>query len=460
MEYQEEKLENTDNQQQTNLEDSQVASNIINDAKDDAKTSDDAIEEKEYAREDSEDGFTRNSTEIAFLKASHKYEVIANKLLGNFDDDGHYVISSDILKELIELKKVVDKKTDQGMFLNAIYKDATPFVFFLSKPEVDDKNVATSVLYLHEKVEKVNGYMVDTITSTIGSYSYAFDDYYMDYCFGAFNITEKKGEDDGKNLDDKKFIDARLKYLEAVRAASKEKYINLEESYFNKRLQILNEIPQGAIILSEFNKKRAQIDKYFLIADRNKFRALNELLTAILEANPTITMQMPAYKILMGTLNGKYLSGVKTISAEIAKDEQIQAAKKNQIMLVEGSGFTYSEAIVPKSQKGAVKVGAPKAKAATKGGSRSFGGGGKGGKGGGGKKGGGGGKKKDEEKKKPMGKYDAHQSNQPPKVEAKEIVKPKLISQKPDENKTEPPKKKEGLNRRKWNNADDMSPNL
>ena len=455
MEYQDEKLDNIDVQQQADLKDSQVATKINESVSDDVKTSDDVMEEKEYIREDSEDGFTRSSTEIALLKASHKYEVIANRLLGNFDEDGHYVISTDILKELIELKKVVDKKADEGIFLKATYKDATPFIFFLSKPEVDDKNLATSTLYLHEKVEKVNGYIVDTITSTIGSYSYAFDDYYMDYCFGAFNIIEKKGDDDGKNLDDKKFLDARLKYLQAVRAASREKYVNLEENYFNKRLQILNEIPQGAIILSEFNKKRAQIDKYFLIADRNKFRALNELLTAILEANPIITMQMPAYKILMGTLNSKYLIGVKDISAEIAKDEEIQAAKKNQIMLVEGSGFTYAEALIPKSNKGAVKVGAPKAKAASKGGSRSFGGGGgKGGKGGGGKKGGGGGKKKNDEKKKPMGKLDNHQTTQPPKIEARETVEPELISQKKEA------KKKEGLNKRKWNNADDMSPNL
>ncbi len=369
--------------------------------------------DEKYIREDSEFGYTRNSTEIALLKASRKYETVNNNLLGNFDENGNYKISYSILEELIALKKVIVKKSDTECTAKTDYKDGTIFNFTLKfEPVNKENNTQTALLSLNETISKVNGYIKNTISTVVGFYNFKFDEFFYENALKAFHFVEKESDDsEGALKGPAKFIDARYDYLHAVKLASKEKYLGLEESYFNKRVQILNEIPQGAIILSEFNKKRVQLEKFFLM-DKNKFRALNELLTSILEANPEVAQSMPAYDILMGSLNSKYLLTTREISEKIKSDEKVKETKQAQINLVEGKGVTISEMLVP-SGKGKVAVGAPpKKKVASK--SKSAGGGG----GGGGKKGGGGGKKdkkkdkkKDDAKKKLLSPYTpSHQS--------------------------------------------------
>jgi len=367
------------------------------------------IEDKNevYQREDSEKGFVRNSIEIPLLKASRKYDVIANMLLGNFDDDGKYIIPKEILQELIALKKYIYQKTPEGTIIKGEYKDGYGFEFFLTKPKIDkEKEKGMCVLYIREIVSKVNGYIQNTLSTPVGTYIYKYDELYDSNSLKAFNINEQKEGDDGAMKKPTYFIDARFEYLKAVTTASQELYKLLELNYFNKRIQILNEIPQGTIILSEFNKKRDQLDKYFLAENKNKYRFLNELLTSILEANPNILAQMPAYKILMGSLNNKYLYSIIEIGEKIKKDSKVTEAKQKQIDLLEGKTSVAIKEIL--GNVGKIAVGAPTKKksgpAKSKGNS---GGGGGGGKGGGGKDGDGGGgkkdKKKEDEKKKVLG---------------------------------------------------------
>lgn len=356
-----------------------------------------------YKRDDNDNGYTRNSTEIALLKACRKYDVVANHLLGTYNEQGEYSISTKILEELLSLKKVIEKVVDDEIFVKAQYKDGITFHFVL-KTVVKDQELGTttSVLYLNEPILKVNGYIQETLSTAVGTYTFKTDEFYSTNCQKAFHIVEKETDDDeGALKTPAKFIDARYNYISEVMKASANKYKELEENYFNTRLQILNEIPQGAIILSEFNKKRSKLEKFFLL-NKNKYRALNELLTAILEANPNILAQMPAYNILMGSLNNKYLASVKEISAFLGLSEPVKTARQIEEDLIAGRGIFIQEELLA-TGKGKLSVGGPKKKSAAKSKSKGGGGGGggKGGKGGGKK--GGGKKDKKDEKKKPLG---------------------------------------------------------
>ena len=301
-----------------------------------------------YQREDSEKGFTRNSIEISLLKANKKYDVVSNMLLGNFDENGKYIIPKEILQELISIKKYISQKNNEGTLVKGIYKDGFSFNFLLTTPKENKENgTANSILYIQELISKVNGYIQNTLSTPVGTYVYKYDEFFKQNSWKAFNIFEKDDGQDDKTLKiSTKFIDARYNYLNQVAKASQELYKQLEENYFNRRVSILNEIPQGAIVLSEFNKKREKLDKYFIAQNKNKYRFLNELLTSILEADPNTLAKMPAYNILMGSLNNKYLASVLKIGEIIKKDQNVMEAKEQQNSITDKSkGVGYQEIV-------------------------------------------------------------------------------------------------------------------
>lgn len=307
---------------------------------------------EKYEREDSETGFATKSSEIALLKASRKYDVIANELLGNYDIDGHYTISNEILNELAHLKKIVGVTNEFGTELKAPYKDGRTFNFILKIGKEDpETHKAESVLYLLETVNKVNGYIQNVLTTPVATYTYKYDEHYKDYCYRAlFIVSNDAGNCDGSFNGDAPNINKRLEYLSAVKKASKDQYLVLEESFFNARIQILNELPQGALVLSEFNKKRSSLEKYFMNNPRNKFRALNELLTSILEAYFDSLEDTPAYKIAIQILIMKYLNQVMQISTQIKETEDYKKAKEAVQVVQSGP------APAGKPVKGSIKI--------------------------------------------------------------------------------------------------------
>ena len=288
------------------------------------------LKNKKYGREDSKSGYTTSTYETALLKASRKYDVIANELLGRYDDDGEYYISTEILTELANLKKIVGITNEFGTEVRAPYKDGRSFNFLLKIGEEDpETHTAESVLYLLETINKVNGYIQNILSTPVATYTYKFDEHYKTYCYRALHIVGINGDDDGSlKPEDAIYIDQRYRYLAAVKKASKDDYLLMEEAFFNSRIQILNEIPQGALVLSEFNKKRSALDKYFINNPRNKYRALNELLTSILEAYFEDFENNSAYKISMQILAVKYLNQVAKVSEKIKETEDYKRAKE------------------------------------------------------------------------------------------------------------------------------------
>lgn len=377
-----------------------------------------------YLKEDTDDGFIENKTEISRLRANRKYQVVTNKLLGDYNEDGNYEISQYIMCELIAMPKWIEKEVDGEIYAKAFYKDGTFFTFTVTKPEILPDNTAVSALKLNEEVEYANGYITDTISTIVGSYLYTYDDNYDFNRKTVFNLREKKEDITDKERTPTDYIDLKIKYLDAVEDAGAEYYARLEESYFYKRLQILNELPEGAVVLSEFNDKRKKMESYFLTGGKkSKFRALNDLLNSVLEGKSAENLiKSPQYQSAMGNLNNKYYATTEKISEKIRsakavkdiKSERISAETKPKgVHIVEVLGTrnerlsaTVDGCVISATQENKRKAeqikqnGKPKVQSEVKtaggGGGKSKGGGG--GKSKGGKKGGGG-KGKDDKKK-------------------------------------------------------------
>ncbi len=312
-------------------------------------------ENERYEREDSETGFASKASETALLKASRKYDVISNNLLGNYDENGHYSIPVEILTELAGLKKIVGVTNEFGTELKAPYKNGITFNFILKMGEENkETHKKESTIYLMEVVSKVNGYIQNILTTPVATYTYKFDEHYKEYCYRAFHIVANIDEtDDGALNGDAVNINKRFEYLNAVKSASKDQYLVLEESFFNARIQILNELPQGTLVLSEFNKRRAALEKYFMNNPKNKYRALNELLTSILEAYFDELEDTPAYKIAIQILIMKYLNQVNQISTHIKSTDEYKKAKEAPVKVAGPAAPAPAE---KKPVKGSVKI--------------------------------------------------------------------------------------------------------
>jgi len=279
-----------------------------------------------YVKPDCDKGFTDDKVEITQLQATHLTDVIFNKMMGEFNDDGEYTIDEKIIEELANLPKFTVRKDKNGTYCDTKLKEKV--LHFCVTPYVKKEDgTAFCFLELLEPVIYTNGYVIDTKTTVVATYEYRFQDGFEEYVKIAFNVDQDGGDNDGgrKYLDSDNIV-KRIAYLDAMALVSIDLYERLDEAYFNRRIQILNDLPVGALVLAEFNKERAKIEKYFVGNSRRKYKALNDLLSAILDSPSGEKLkQNKEYIRQMGDANKKYLVTVKQIdesakhSAEVAK---------------------------------------------------------------------------------------------------------------------------------------------
>lgn len=65
-----------------------------------------------YLKRDSEKGFVEDYVEIQALKFNNIRHVVLDGMLGDFDDQGNYIIHQDIVKELVEMPKYIVEVMD------------------------------------------------------------------------------------------------------------------------------------------------------------------------------------------------------------------------------------------------------------------------------------------------------------------------------------------------------------
>lgn len=313
-------LDDTTNKDIQTIQDTSIPQEVQDD---DTELSQDA----EYEREDSEEGVITNIPEITQQQATHITDVIYNGLLGDYNQYGQYSISDEIIKELAHMPKRFVRKDKFGTYVQSKIGNMT-FDFCVTPPVIKEDGNAYCYLQLLEEVSYTNGYIIDTKTTTIATYEYLYTDVFYDWVAAAFNIDQDPDGDPegGREYIDTQYIMLRLKYLRAIADMTIDLYEELDEAYFNKRLQILNELPEGTIILAEFNKERAKIEKYFVTNSKRKYKALNDLLNSILDGPAGEKIKQNAeYNQKMAEVNENYLNKVNEINQNAQNSPEIQA---------------------------------------------------------------------------------------------------------------------------------------
>ena len=208
---------------------------------------------KKFLKFDTDKGFLDNKDDINYYATTQMRKVVFGGMLGDFDENGFYVISQKIVNELITMPKVIVDAVDGSELMRSKVKADTFFHFILS---VECNKARLSLL------EKI--YHQSNKTFNSGSYSdineYVLDevivpdkDFNRNALYQKYNIVP---QDDGEALTifdaDEQTIalyyniieKIKINYLTQDKMILKEKEIeDIEANYFEQVLALIAEFP-------------------------------------------------------------------------------------------------------------------------------------------------------------------------------------------------------------------------
>ena len=138
-------------------------------------------EVKEYKREDCEAGVIVDIDEIEELIRNQKIDILQNALLGEYAQDGTYVLGDEVKDELLKAKKVITNNYENYIFAQTLQPIENFGVgkFYVNVSKLDDKLIAT--LTFVEPVYKMNKLVTNTQSSLIAMFvDKAGEKYYFD----------------------------------------------------------------------------------------------------------------------------------------------------------------------------------------------------------------------------------------------------------------------------------------
>ena len=141
-----------------------------------------------YKRIDAEGGYISNQQEIDNYITTQHNEIRNNYLLGNYNKDGVYYISDEILEALVKLPKVKLAKYENTQFLTSTdtfeYKGLLQFCIVTKKKD----GKASGTLKLLEPINKINGYIQNTNSFVVAFYTDDDNEEFNSKMDKAFNI--------------------------------------------------------------------------------------------------------------------------------------------------------------------------------------------------------------------------------------------------------------------------------
>ncbi len=212
-----------------------------------------------------------------------KIEQMENQLLGEFQADGKYVVSDEILKILASLFKTIKKQDDSRLELEAKCGNVV-FKFF-----VDFGNLGRGTKYATLKfVENFSSFVGDNAEDLITPVLYYKDDddiYFMTKVKKLFNIVSSD-ESEGKNKQNEDLAKVLLD-KKAKMKAEFERYLqiskNKDKLYVKKMLLLLDNSGEfGKFILRRYKILSHEFSKFLDPKKNDYYRNLKKLLDKII----------------------------------------------------------------------------------------------------------------------------------------------------------------------------------
>ncbi len=190
--------------------------------------------------------------EISYYKSLQHDEIVDNELLGEFDKSGNYLISRDVLLELVAVKKIIKESKDNKYILSAPVSEGIVFLFTLQIEDDGDKKIA--IMKMIENDVRING-IKEIIKTNIARYKDDNDIYFMTKVKKIFNIVESEGN--GKEINNEEFLKIIIKRIKDFKSLKKQdaKFEENAKQYLDQIIDILTKNPGkfSEYILRKYN---------------------------------------------------------------------------------------------------------------------------------------------------------------------------------------------------------------
>ena len=250
-----------------------------------------------YIKKDSELGYIEDAAEIEYLKFNNMRHSVLGCMLGDFDDQGRYVVNELIAKELIEMRKYIVETLDNvSICLSELKLDKQ--ISFAVTFEADK-----ATLSLIEKLNYEGNFRINS-----GSYS-NINEYVLDQVetsglvdktiiYRRWNIQESGGSVlDVFNMDEETLaqfagIVNRFKYLIKANQILLEKEDEIEAveaEYMIGMLDLVARFPKLKAAVDSRIRQELRDKKSAICVDRPNFaKTMNELITQSIETNMSL----------------------------------------------------------------------------------------------------------------------------------------------------------------------------
>jgi len=307
-----------------------------------------------YLKSDSEKGYVEDYVDIQALKFDNVRHTALGNMLGDYDNEGNYVIVPEIVNELLAMPKYVVEVMDNLEICLSIVKFDKQLTFLVA---FEGEKATLSLL---EKVSfeannkldagtwsNVNEYVLDVV-ETIGEVDRQA--LYMKWNIQAFpgNVIDIFNCEDG--LLAKYFnIINRIKYNMEVKSALLEKEDELEEvesEYALDMFNILQGYPELLKLIQTQLKKEITEKKDFLKLDKPNFaKTFNELLTKTVDGNVGKLSEFERSNFESDKRNVKIKSNIKKYDAINVQEEKFELedgkTTDKKLIKIPAEGYKY-----------------------------------------------------------------------------------------------------------------------
>ena len=249
-----------------------------------------------YLKLDSELGYIDNSVEIEYAKFNNLRHSVIGVMLGDFNENGEYIISKEIVNELVLMRKFISDSVDNIEICHGEFVVENPFIFAITY----EGNRAT--LSILEKINleanfKLNSGAYSNIKETILDQVETSGEINRNLLYKKWNIGEFGGQEisifscDEEMLTKYFGIVERYKYLMLanIELLEKEKQLeNLEINYTNSTFECLERYPElQKLVVEQLNNTIKEKNNFLDPKKANFAKTFNELLDNAISSNLT-----------------------------------------------------------------------------------------------------------------------------------------------------------------------------
>lgn len=268
---------------------------------------------------------------------TQRVDVIQNKLFGDYNAKGVYVINKKVAQELVNFTKSKKESYNNDIFCSAKTSSGQTIDFEISFKKNTASQLAVAELCVLEGVPKQGGRMVNVIKTPISKFTSEITPDFVDRALKKFNVTinEDDSGQERKDVDDQ-YIAKRNVLLGYLDNLSADSYNIMYEDFFTQRVNLLKTMnnPYTKKILEIFNNEFNNISDFFLLDKKSKkvvnYKAMNELLDKAFEdlyGLDEYAEQEKDFKQRLLPILGIFINGAARID-ETAKKKVLDAVPK------------------------------------------------------------------------------------------------------------------------------------